>query len=100
MPPDLQHELLRGGASSVRRGGAEEPGQRLLTERKDALDVALHHPAADPTHPRHELDIVDDAGAAGDRLEAVFVVPPAIRPDRLAIDEADAGFPYVDARAP
>src|SRR5215204_5262495 len=90
------------GASSYSRGrrkgvlknsAAEQTAQFFLPEREDPSHVTADQGAGDPAHARHELDVIDHPRTSAGRLEPVLVVPPAVRSQHLAVDEAHAGLP-------
>src|SRR5688572_7286197 len=79
---------------------SEQLPQRVLAVVEDARQVAADEAVAEPPRARDVLDMIDDPRAAGVAFEAMLVMPPAIRADDLAIDEAHAGLPDVDDRLP
>ena len=79
---------------------SEQPRKCPLAVLEDPAHIADNDRTADEPRTRHELHAIDDTRAAIDRLEAVLVVPPSVRPAHLAIHEADPWLPHVDARQP
>src|SRR4051812_27049643 len=78
----------------------EDLFQRGLPEGEDPGQFPPDQPRADPRKARQVLHDVLNQRAAEEGFEAVLVPPPDVRPDDLAVDEADAGLPHVDAGPP